>query len=170
MSETVYILLGSNLGDREKNLDHAFRRLELIEGLELIAVSGIYVSEAVDIAETDAPAFMNQVIKAEYLFTCAELLNALEMVEKNLGRTGKGKKESRTLDLDILLFGQNVIETETLSVPHRELLKRGFAMVPLLEIDPDIVHPVTGTLVADFLDESMARQVMLYRDHVARSI
>ncbi|MFH1686470.1 MAG: 2-amino-4-hydroxy-6-hydroxymethyldihydropteridine diphosphokinase [bacterium] len=170
MSETVYILLGSNLGDREKNLNRTLDRLESLEGLELVAVSGIYVSEAVGMSEADAPSFMNQVVKAEYQFTAAELLGSLELVEKNLGRTGKGKKESRMIDLDILLYGEHVIETETLSIPHRELLNRPFSLVPLLEIDPDIIHPVTGTPAADFLDESAARKVMLYRDHVARTI
>ncbi|HOP07751.1 MAG TPA: 2-amino-4-hydroxy-6-hydroxymethyldihydropteridine diphosphokinase [candidate division Zixibacteria bacterium] len=167
MAETVYILAGSNMGDREKNLHTALDKLKRLEGLEVVAVSGIYVSEAVDM-DDEAPAFMNQVIMGDYQYKTTELLNALESIEKQLGRTGKGEKKSRTIDLDILLFGQQVIETDRLSVPHRELLNRPFAMVPLLQIDPDIVHPVTGTAVAEFLTEEGRQSVMLYKDHVAR--
>ena len=94
----------------------------------------------------------------------------MELVEKNLGRTGKGKKEPRTIDLDILLFGDAIIETEELSIPHRELLNRPFAMVPLLEIDPDIVHPVTKKPIAQFLNEKDANEIILYKEHVARHI
>jgi len=167
MAETVYILAGSNIGDREKNLQTAVEIIRQMEGMELIAVSGVYVSEAVDMDE-GAPAFMNLVVMGDYQYKPTELLNSLELIEKKLGRTGKGAKESRTIDLDLLLFGEQVIETDRLSVPHRELLNRPFAMVPLLQIEPDIIHPVTGTPVAEFLTEKGRQSVMLYKDHVAR--
>ncbi len=169
MAETVAILMGSNMGDREKNLAGGLAGLETIEGLEIVATSGVYLSEATQMGD-QAPAVMNQVVMADYRFTPAELLNALELIEKNLGRTGKGKKLPRTIDLDILLFGRQIVETETLSIPHRELLNRPFAMVPLLQIEPDIIHPVTGRPVAEFLSEKDAHEVMLYKDHVARNL
>ena len=169
MTETVYILMGSNMGDREKNLTSALYRLETVEGLEVIATSAIYLSAAVDMNEADSPGFMHQVVKADFRYTAGELLGALELVEKSLGRTGKGKKLPRTIDLDILLFGDQVIETERLSIPHRELLNRPFAMVPLLQIDPGIVHPVTKTPVSDFLSEKAQKEVLVFKDHVARS-
>ena len=167
MSETVFILCGSNVGDREKNLANALAKLESIEGLEVVATSAIYLSEAMNMA-SDAPSFMNQAVMADYDFTPSELLSALELVEKNLGRTGKGQNLPRTIDLDILLFGQQVIETERLSVPHRELLNRPFAMAPILQIDPNVVHPVTKKPVADFLTEEDRNKLILYKDHVAR--
>jgi len=170
MSRTVvYILLGSNLGDRERNLSIAQNKLETIPGLEIIATSGIYLSDAADM-QGDNPAFLNQVIKADYEFLAHELLDGLEKIEIGLGRTGKGEKKNRPIDLDILLFGDEIIETRRLSIPHRELLNRPFVMVPLLEIDPDLVHPVTGEPVANFLDKQAAAQVLLYKDHVARQI
>ncbi len=92
------------------------------------------------------------------------------MVEKSMGRTGKGKKLPRTIDLDILLFGEQIIETERLSIPHRELLRRPFAMIPLLQITPDLIHPVTGEPVANFVGEKDKQDVILYKDHVARDI
>jgi 2-amino-4-hydroxy-6-hydroxymethyldihydropteridine diphosphokinase len=167
MAVDVYILMGSNLGDRPRNLAAALTKIESMPGFEVVATSSIYVSEAVDM-EGESPGFLNQVVKGEYQYLPSELLTNLELIEKNLGRTGKGKKLPRTIDLDILLFGDQIIETDTLSVPHQELLKRPFAMVPLLQIDPELVHPVTGTPVAEFLEESAAESIVLYEDHVAR--
>jgi len=169
VSTPAYILLGSNLGDREKNLTHAKSKLEAVPGLEIVASSAIYITEPQQM-RGENPSFMNQVIKIEYQYLPNELLNALELVEKNLGRTGKGKKEPRTIDLDILLFGDAIIETEELSIPHRELLNRPFALVPLLEIDPDIVDPVTKKPIAQFLNEEDASEIILYKEHVARHI
>ena len=169
MVNTTYILLGSNMGDREKNLQSALAKLELVPGLEIVATSAIYVSEAVDM-EGENPSFMNQVVMADYQFPPNELLLQLELVEKGMGRTGKGKRLPRTIDLDILLFGEQIIETENLSVPHRELLNRPFAMLPLLQITPDVIHPVTKKPIADFISEQDKQDVILYKDHVARDI
>jgi 2-amino-4-hydroxy-6-hydroxymethyldihydropteridine diphosphokinase len=161
--------MGSNMGDREKNLTAALTKLEMVPGLEITAVSGIYVSEAQDM-EGENPSFMNQVVMAEYQYLPNELLNELELIEKKLGRTSKGKKQPRTIDLDILLFGNRIVETERLSIPHRELLNRPFAMVPLLQIEPNIIHPVTRRPVAEFLSEQDRQKVLLYKDHVARNV
>ncbi len=170
MRQTVYILIGSNLGDRERNLQQAISKLEHLEGLEITAVSSVYLSVAQQMPEADAPPFMNQVVKGDYSYNPNELLNALEHIERRLGRTSKGDKLSRTIDLDILLFGDQIIETERLSIPHRELTNRAFAMVPLLEIDPGLIHPVTKTPIADFVDDEAAQEVQLFRDYVARQV
>ena len=167
MSETVFILAGSNIGDRERYLANALSKLEVVEGLEIVATSAIYVSDAQGMT-SDVPSFMNQAVMADYQYTANELLSALELIEKNLGRTDKGQNLSRSIDLDILLFGQQVIETDILSIPHRDLLNRPFAMVPILQIDPNIIHPVTKRPVADFLSEEDQNKVLLYKDHVAR--
>ena len=169
MAETVFILTGSNMGDRAMNLVTALSKMNEVEGLEVVATSGVYISEPADMDE-NAPAFMNQAIMIDYQYSPNELLNALELIEKQLGRTGKGQKQPRTIDLDILLFGEQVIETGNLSVPHRELLDRPFAMVPLLEIEPDIIHPVTGRPIAEFLNKKDSQKVMLYKDNVARHV
>ncbi len=168
MAETVYILLGSNVGDREKNLMHALNAVELIPGLEVVATSSIYVSEAVDM-EGENPSFMNQVVMADYQFTPSALLSELEALEKSMGRTGKGQKLPRAIDLDILLFGNKIVQTDSLTIPHRQLLNRPFAMVPLLEIMPELIHPVTGTPIADHVSEQDRQEVILYKEHVARS-
>jgi 2-amino-4-hydroxy-6-hydroxymethyldihydropteridine diphosphokinase len=167
MTETVYILLGSNTGDRERNLQRAVQKIEIIPGLEVVATSAIYISEAVDM-EGENPSFMNQVVMADYAYTPKALLSELEAVERSMGRTDKGKRLPRPIDLDILLFGDRIVETETLSVPHRELLNRPFAMLPLLHLSPELIHPVTRKPIADFLSEQDKQEVILYKDHVGR--
>ncbi len=169
MAETVYILTGSNVSDREKNLSAALAKLEEVPGLEIVAVSGIYISEAEQM-EGDNPSFMNQVVMADYQYLPNELLDALELIEKMLGRTGKGKKQPRTIDLDILLFGDRIVETERLSIPHRQLLNRSFAMVPLLEIEPNLIHPIVKRPIAEFLTDEQRQKVLLFKDHVARNV
>ena len=169
MAETVYILLGSNLGDREKNLQTALSKLEILEGFEVVATSSMYITEAYEMPE-NTPNFLNQVVKGDYKYTPRELLNALELIEKKLGRTGKGKNVSRIIDLDILFFGEQIIVSDNLPVPHPKVLNRPFALVPLVEIDPQFVHPVTGKPVVDFLNERERKKVILYKDYVARNI
>ena len=117
MAETVYLLLGSNLGDREKYLSLAREKLECIEGLEIIDLSPIYITEPQDM-RGENPSFLNQVVRAEYKYLPDELLRSVEKVEQELGRTDKGKRLPRTLDIDILLFGDLQIETDQLVVPH----------------------------------------------------
>ncbi len=169
MKTTVYILMGSNMGDRESYLVAALDRLSGLEGLEVIAASGIYISEAQGM-KGENPSFLNQVVKADYDFTPGELLHTLEKVEIELGRTGKGQLEPRTIDLDILLFGEEKIDTERLTIPHPELLNRPFALVPLLQVDPHQTHPSTGRPLVEYLTDESREQVTLYRDHVARSV
>lgn len=165
MAETVYLLLGSNLGDREKYLTRARVLLAELEGFELLAVSSIYVTEAVDMAP-DSPSFMNQVIKGEYYYPAHELLHACEKIESILGRTGKGLKQPRTIDIDILLFGSQIVESDVLTVPHPRLLQRAFALVPLLELDKDIVHSVSGRPLAEYLKPEERNSVVLFKEHV----
>ncbi len=161
MSETAYILLGSNLGDREAILLAARDRMAAMDGLQLTASSPLYSSEAVEMAD-DNPRFLNQVIKATVRQTPEELLTALETIETELGRTGKGEYQDRTIDLDILLYGQHQVASERLTIPHRRLLDRSFAMIPLLQIDPDLIHPGSGRRLAEYVDDDSRKQVTIY--------
>lgn len=169
MADTIYLLLGSNIGDRQRHLASAVESLGMLEGLEITAVSPIYLSEAVDM-EGDNPDFLNQVIKGDYQYTPSELLASIEKIERQMGRVQKRERRPRTIDIDILLFGEKVIATEDLTVPHPELLNRPFALVPMVAIDPELVHPVTGTLLADCISRKDAEQVMLFEDHVSRNV
>ena len=169
MAETVYLLLGSNIGDRERNLAHAIKKLQELEGFEIVATSAIYLTEPVGV-EGIQPAFLNQAIRAEYQYPPLELLHALERIETEMGRTDKGKLQPRIIDCDILLFGNQKIQEPALIVPHPRLLERAFALIPLVEIDPHLIHPVTHKTIASYIKDKAKSGVILYRDHVARSI
>lgn len=169
MAEVVYLLLGSNIGDRERNLEQAITKIGALEGLEIVATSAIYLTEPVGVKELQ-PSFLNQAIKAEYQFRPLELLHSLERIEKEMGRTDKGKREPRTIDCDILLFGNSKTQERELTIPHPRLLERAFAMIPIVEIDPLLVHPITRQPIASYIKNRTESGVMLYKDHVARSL
>lgn len=169
MPETVYLLFGSNLGDREQNLETAISRLEHVEGLEIVAVSSIYASDPVGMLGENPP-FLNLVVKCDFLYNAVELLDHTERIERDFGRTDKGRRLARTLDIDILLFGQRQIRTDRLQIPHRELINRPFALVPLLEIDPDLTHPATGKPLASHLTEKQRHTVVIFKEYVARNL
>jgi 2-amino-4-hydroxy-6-hydroxymethyldihydropteridine diphosphokinase len=169
MTELVYILMGSNLGDREHNLASAMKHIGALEGIEIVAVSSIYQSDPIGMKDS-GPDFLNQVVKCEYQFLPSELLDSLEKIEVSLGRTDKGSRLSRTIDLDVLLFGSQVIDTPRITVPQKDLLKRPFALVPLLQIDPDFVHPVTKKPLAGYLSAASRHTVTLYKDYVSREV
>ena len=169
MAETIYILIGSNTGNREKNLESAVKKIRDLPGLEMTATSAVYVTEPVSMVGEN-PSFLNQVIMAEYEYLPNELLDELEKIEKSMGRVEKGELKPRPIDLDILLFGERILKTDRLTIPHKELLNRAFAMIPLLQITPELVHPEAKRAIADFVREKDKSKVVLYKDHVARNI
>lgn len=171
MAETVYLLLGSNLGDRERNLHLALEHIKGLEGLEVTAASGVYVSPAAEMSG-EHPPFLNQVVKGDFQYTPNELLSGMEKIEQHLGRPPeqKGQKKDRSIDIDILLFGALKLHTERLDIPHPRLTERPFALVPLLEIDPQFVHPITRKPLSAYLRDDDRAQVILYKDNVARNI
>lgn len=169
MIETVYILCGSNLGDREKNLSTSISMITDLPGVEVIAISSVYLSQA-DGMDGENPDFLNQVVMAEYQYLPSELLSELESIELTLGRTGKGKRKPRPIDLDILLFGAQIIDMPHLQIPHPKMLDRPFAMLPLLQLTPDLVHPVTNKPIANSLKNSRRDEVILYRDYVPGTV
>ena len=169
MSTTVYILAGSNIGNREKYLNDAVEKLSDLPGLEIVATSAIYVSDAVDMIGEN-PSFLNQVIMAEYDYIPLELLDGLEKIEREMGRTDKTKKMPRPIDLDILLFGEEKIKSERLTIPHKELTKRPFALIPLVQVTPEITVPGSDKLYSSYLHKNDFNKVILYKDHVARNI
>ena len=151
MTSTAYILLGSNLGDREKYLSSAIAMIIDRPGLKLADSSAVYSSPAQQM-KSGTPPFLNQAIKVDTALSSFDLLTALEKIERALGRTDKGKQISRTIDLDILLFGKEKVKTDRLTIPHPELLNRAFALIPVIEIDPTLVHPLTNKLLRDYLN------------------
>jgi 7,8-dihydro-6-hydroxymethylpterin-pyrophosphokinase len=87
-----------------------------------------------------------------------------------MGRTDKGQKKARTIDMDILLFGDEIIDSERLTIPHKELTNRPFALIPLVQISPKIIHPVSKKPLSEYLTKDDYNKLILYKDHVARNI
>ncbi len=138
MHKTVYLSLGSNVGDRSANLSSALEQLRKLGTIE--AVSSFYETEPVEL--TAQPWFLNCVVKLDTEKMPRQLLSAILNIEQQMGRRRTQKKGPRTIDIDILLFGNSVIDTKELTVPHPAMHERRFVLEPLLEIAPDVPHPV----------------------------
>jgi 2-amino-4-hydroxy-6-hydroxymethyldihydropteridine diphosphokinase len=137
MAETIFLALGSNLGDPVRNLLWAIGRLQ-DAGLKLIKPSGIYLTEPV--GYLDQPDFYNMVIKMETDFEPRKVLEICQGIEAESGRVREIPWGPRTLDIDILFFGERLVHEEDLQIPHPRLKERAFVLVPLREIAPDVFH------------------------------
>ena len=144
---SVYLCLGSNLGDRKENLDKAMSFLG--QRLRIEEVSSIYDTEPED--NPDQPRFLNMVCHAYTLLEPQGLLALLKGIEAKMGRVPSKPNSPRTIDIDILLYGRQTLYSPTLTIPHPRLPERAFALVPLNEIAPELVHPVSGKKVKQML-------------------
>jgi 2-amino-4-hydroxy-6-hydroxymethyldihydropteridine diphosphokinase len=141
----AYIGLGANLGDREATLRAALDRLARVDGVRVVRVSRILETEPVGLV--DQPRFLNAAAELDTTLSPRELLDALLAVERSLGRTRRGPRYGpRTIDLDLLLYGSELVDEPGLSVPHPRLHEREFALEPLFELDPELVVPGRGAL------------------------
>ncbi|MBW2091538.1 MAG: 2-amino-4-hydroxy-6-hydroxymethyldihydropteridine diphosphokinase [Deltaproteobacteria bacterium] len=132
--------LGSNLGDRGKNLKTALDKIEGLNNTSVVKVSSFYLTHPV--GRTDQGWFLNGAALVKTILKPQELLKALLMIEQEMGRLRKEKWEPRLIDLDLLYVGQEVIDEKNLNVPHPFLSKRRFVLLPLMDITPEWIHPV----------------------------
>jgi 2-amino-4-hydroxy-6-hydroxymethyldihydropteridine diphosphokinase len=151
----VFVGLGSNLGEREAMIRLALDDLARLPSTRLVRASSLYDTEPV--GDVEQPNFLNAVAELDTELTARQLLWNLQLVEKRLGRTRTRRWGPRTIDLDLLLYGHLVIEDAELQVPHPELTVRSFVLVPLVELDPLIVHPVTGETLLSHLSRLNTR-------------
>jgi 2-amino-4-hydroxy-6-hydroxymethyldihydropteridine diphosphokinase len=153
MIQNAYVGLGSNLGDRAGYLLLAVRGM-LDAGLDVIRLSSIYETEPVEYEQQ--PAFLNMVaeLRGSTLPSPEQTLARLLRIEYALGRTRDVRMGPRTIDLDLLIFKDQQIETEFLTLPHPRLTARRFVLVPLNELVPNLVHPVLGKSISELLAQT----------------
>ena len=153
---TVYLGLGSNLGDRQANLDRALEFLS--QRLRMGKVSSIYDTEP--LGDSSQPRFLNMVCQAFTRLEPAALLALAKGIERKLGRVGKSGTP-RTIDIDSLLYDDQVIDTPELVIPHPKMTERAFVLIPLDEIASDTVHPVTEKTMKELLQKATEKQGVL---------
>ena len=146
----AYLLTGGNLGDREKNLAFAKEFIQQQCGT-IFAASSLYETAAW--GNTDQPAFLNQALELDTAFNARQLIRRILKIEKLMGRVRKEKYGPRIIDIDILLFNNEKHNYQFLRLPHPEMQNRRFALLPLAEIAPDIVHPVLNKTITKLLNE-----------------
>ena len=156
MDEAVYLSLGSNVGHRNRNLREAIRALEAVGSVA--AVSGFYETEPVDFA--DQAWFLNCAVAMESLVSPERMMAELLRLERKLGRERIHRKGPRTIDIDILMFGERIVDSPNLKIPHPAMQGRRFVLAPLAEIAPEAKHPVMKRTVRELLAELPGRQVV----------
>ncbi len=144
-----FIGIGSNLGDRLWYIRAALKAMEESPGLDVLACSQVADTRPVD--NLDQPHFLNQVVSVDTSLSPHGLLTILQAIETNLGRKRTVWKGPRTIDLDILLYGDRVVGHPSLTIPHAQLLNRLFLVRQILEIDPDAVDPASHQTLVSFL-------------------
>jgi 2-amino-4-hydroxy-6-hydroxymethyldihydropteridine diphosphokinase len=148
MPNLVYLSLGSNVGDREAQLRQAEKRLSKLG--RVIAISSFYETEPVEF--TEQPWFLNCAVKLETSLAPEELMAAILGIEEEMGRRRVQDKGPRSIDIDILLFADAIVESSAVTIPHPAMHRRRFVLEPLAEIAPEALHPLLKQTIGALLD------------------
>ena len=158
MTHIIFIALGSNLGDRSKNLETAIAAMNPV--MQLVTCSSVY--ETPPWGYLDQPKFLNQVVQAETDLSPVGLLDHLKGIENQLGRIDTFRNGPRTIDLDILFYDNLVIDSPRLKIPHPRLAGRAFVLLPLAQLAPDLRHPVDGRTIQEMLASATTEGITLF--------
>jgi 2-amino-4-hydroxy-6-hydroxymethyldihydropteridine diphosphokinase len=148
INKQAYLLIGGNIGDRQKYLRDATLMINTVVG-EVTRTSSIYETAAWGLE--DQSFFLNQVLEVTTSLEPADLLSAILNIEEQMGRKRSIKFGPRTIDIDILFYNQKVVKSEKLTIPHPEIQNRKFALVPMNEIAPGLIHPVMNKTISELL-------------------
>ena len=152
--KTIFIGFGSNLGERQDFCDRAVTLISLLPSSQMTGVSSVYDTEPIDSDGILGPSwFYNGVVRIDTKLTPHNLLNMCQEVERALGRDEDNRNGPRTMDLDLLFYGQCIIDESSLKIPHPRLHLRRFVLAPLVELDPDWHHPVFNQTVSELLNK-----------------
>ena len=146
----AYLGIGSNVGDRTANCREAIRRISEVEGITVLDASRLY--ETSPVGGPPQGDYINGVIKIETILRPRELLLLLKDMEKRMGRAPAGRNCPRTIDIDILLYGREVIDEKGLVVPHPRMHERTFVLEGMCQIAPDVTHPVIGRTMGELFE------------------
>lgn len=156
MKKLVYLSLGSNVGNRQGHLRNAIGRLE--SAGRVLAVSSLYETEPVEF--TSQPWFLNCAVALETAMTPKQCMAAVLKIEREMGRQRTQEKGPRTIDIDILFFGNMIVDSPELTIPHPAMHQRRFVLEPLAEIAPDVKHPILKKTVDNLRDALPAGQTV----------
>lgn len=148
---TAYLSLGSNIGDRLDMLQEAVRIVMNHEDLHISRISSVY--ETAPVGFTDQASFLNMVVEVQSNLSAVKILSICLETEQVLGRIREFRWGPRCIDLDILLYNDENMESENLIIPHPRMHERGFVLIPLLELNPNLNHPITGVPFRQYVEE-----------------
>lgn len=146
----IYVALGSNMGDREERVLHAVHKMRAFANVKKISTLGETEAEGPNKGQ---PKFINAVVELDTDYEPDEVLQELLRIEEELGRdiSEKGKNAPREIDLDLVVYGNEIVNTERLQIPHPRMTERQFVLAPLAELNPKWVHPQTGQTIQELL-------------------
>ncbi|MFH1305796.1 MAG: 2-amino-4-hydroxy-6-hydroxymethyldihydropteridine diphosphokinase [Candidatus Omnitrophota bacterium] len=142
MMYTVYLGIGSNIGDRRRRCEEAVERIDASGCMKVTASSALYLTRPV--GGPPQRDYINGVLKVETKTSLARLFNKLKNIEKDMGRAAAERDHPRVIDIDILLYGDMIVRTAEITVPHPRMHERGFVLRGFSEIAPEVIHPVLG--------------------------